>query len=106
MPCWRASEKTLSAPSRSPDFSAATPTAIFASDEGGRDSWANVALVRQKRSQKMAARIAIRPRCAVDGGSTPMPGDVLIAKVTPNQARFDAIMKRAHAKKPVQRRLA
>src|SRR5438034_6720576 len=64
--CWRASEKTLSAPSRSPDFSAATPTAIFASDEGGRYSWASVALVRLKRSQRMAARIAILARCAAD----------------------------------------
>src|SRR5438034_11530932 len=88
--CWRASEKTLSAPSRSPDFSAATPTAIFASDEGGRYSWASVALVRLKRSQRMAARIAILARCAADCGSTPMSGDVLIAKVTPNQARLQS----------------
>src|SRR6516162_4505550 len=98
MPCWRASEKTFSAPSRSPDFSAATPNAIFAADEGGRDSWANVALVRQKSSQKMAARVRMRPGRAVDGRSTPMPGDVLLAKVTPNQARFDAIEAGAREK--------
>jgi len=46
----------------------------------------------------MAARVRMRPGCAVDGGSTPMPGDELLAKVTPNQARFDAIEAGAREK--------
>src|SRR6266850_1522511 len=56
IPCRRASEKTCSAESRSPDLSAWTPAAIFVSNEGGRFSCARARAAMQKYSKRNVPR--------------------------------------------------
>src|SRR5215469_11813637 len=87
MPCRSASEKTMSAPSRSPDLRAATPAAIFASDEGGRLSCASVALAKRTRSKGRATRLAIFGKDTADRGRfAAKPAKAVLAKsVTPIQ---------------------
>ena len=99
MPCWSASEKTTSAPSKSPDFSARTPAAIFASDPGGSLSCADTGLASRSKSKGSAARLAILPSDNMDRERfTQKPANAVLVKVvTPSRLPVVGRLRKAAA---------